>query len=158
MMEVYFKYNSHHQNPWRVERVCGPCTLSISKAVAVRYRRPFLFSNPTSCIILVFMNGFEWDEVRWRGRARNIWAPSLSWYLLEQIYLCPLNGFKSTSTHERQCWSVGRWKTEENSSVDLLIVSGLGWCPKRFLGIVGRDSSVSESNRLHVDVFWFFLR
>ena len=28
--------------------------------------------------------------------------------------------------------------------------------PGRFLGIIGRDSSVSKSNRLHVDIFWVF--
>ena len=29
-------------------------------------------------------------------------------------------------------------------------------CPGRFLGIIGRDSSVSKSNRLHVVIFRFF--
>ena len=30
-------------------------------------------------------------------------------------------------------------------------------CAGTFLGIIGRDPSVSESNQLHVDIFRFFL-
>ena len=30
-------------------------------------------------------------------------------------------------------------------------------CPRRFLGIVGWDPIISNINRLHIDIFWFFL-
>jgi hypothetical protein len=30
-------------------------------------------------------------------------------------------------------------------------------CPRRFLGIIGRDPSVSKSNWLHIDIFQIFL-
>ena len=30
-------------------------------------------------------------------------------------------------------------------------------CPRRFLGIISRDPSVSKSNWLHIDIFHFFL-
>jgi hypothetical protein len=31
----------------------------------------------------------------------------------------------------------------------------LGQCPGRFLGIINQDPSVSKSNWLHVNIFWF---
>ena len=68
-------------------------------------------------------------------------------YIYNLFVNSPLKGIKCHYTSQ----------TKENLEVATLSAHA-NWeqCPGRFLGTVGRDPSVSTSNRLHVDTFRFF--